>query len=74
LEVQQLKQARYTFGIQEEQEWLTVHDVEYGFSLLEDDDTKRVGLIKKILNPDYFVVKVLIHTEILFLLKELELS
>jgi hypothetical protein len=29
-------------------------NVEYGFSLLEDDDTKRVGLIKKILNPDYF--------------------
>lgn len=40
----------------EEQEW-TEHDVEYGFSLLEDDDTKRVGLIKKILNPDYFVVE-----------------
>jgi hypothetical protein len=39
---------------QEEQEWLT-YPVEYGFSLLEDDDTKRVGLIKKILNPDYFV-------------------
>jgi len=31
-------------------------DVEYGFSLLEEDDTKRVGLIKKILNPDYFSV------------------
>ncbi len=41
---------------QEEQEWLT-YSVEYGFSLLEDDDTKRVGLIKKILNPDYFVVE-----------------
>jgi len=31
-------------------------DIEYGFSLLEEDDTKRVGLIKKILNPDYFSV------------------
>jgi hypothetical protein len=41
---------------QEEQEWLT-YPVEYGFSLLEDDDTKRVGLIKKILNPDYFVTE-----------------
>jgi hypothetical protein len=41
---------------QDDQEW-TTHDVEYGFSLLEDDDTKRVGLIKKILNPDYFVVE-----------------
>jgi len=39
---------------QEDQEW-TTHAIEYGFSLLEDDDTKRVGLIKKILNPDYFV-------------------
>lgn len=41
---------------EEDQEW-TTHNVEYGFSLLEDDDTKRVGLIKKILNPDYFVVQ-----------------
>jgi hypothetical protein len=41
---------------QEEQEWLT-YPVEYGFSLLEDDDTKRVGLIKKILNPDYFIAE-----------------
>jgi len=40
----------------EDQEW-TANSVEYGFSLLEDDDTKRVGLIKKILNPDYFVVE-----------------
>ena len=35
-------------------DWIQ-HIVEYGFSLLEEDDTKRVGLIKKILNPDYFV-------------------
>ena len=39
---------------QEDEEWNT-SVAEYGFSLLEDDDTKRVGLIKKILNPDYFV-------------------
>ncbi len=39
---------------QEEEEWIN-YPVEYGFSLLEDDDTKRVGLIKKILNPDYFI-------------------
>jgi hypothetical protein len=36
-------------------EWQEL-DIEYGFSLLEEDDTKRVGLIKKILNPDYFSV------------------
>ena len=38
---------------QEDEEWKT-YNVEYGFSLLEEDDTKRIGLIKKILNPDYF--------------------
>jgi hypothetical protein len=38
---------------QEDEEWKT-SSVEYGFSLLEEDDTKRLGLIKKILNPDYF--------------------
>jgi hypothetical protein len=38
---------------QEDEEWKT-SNAEYGFSLLEEDDTKRVGLIKKILNPDYF--------------------
>jgi hypothetical protein len=38
---------------QEDEEW-KIFSAEYGFSLLEDDDTKRVGLIKKILNPDYF--------------------
>jgi hypothetical protein len=40
---------------QEDEEFKTFN-VEYGFSLLEEDDTKRVGLIKKILNPDYFSV------------------
>jgi hypothetical protein len=39
-----------------DQDWET-YEVEYGFSLLEDDDTKRIGLIKKILNPDYFIVE-----------------
>lgn len=29
--------------------------VEYGFSLLESDDTKRIGLIKKFNNPEYFI-------------------
>jgi hypothetical protein len=38
---------------QEDEEW-KIYNVEYGFSLLEEDDTKRIGLIKKILNPDYF--------------------
>jgi hypothetical protein len=38
----------------EEQDWLT-YDVQYEFSLLEDDDTKRIGLIKKIVDPHYFV-------------------
>jgi hypothetical protein len=40
---------------QEDEEWKT-YDVEYGFSLLEEDDTKRIGLVKKILNPDYFSI------------------
>jgi hypothetical protein len=40
---------------QEDEDWKT-YPAEYGFSLLEDDDTKRIGLIKKILNPDYFNV------------------
>ena len=44
----------YVWG-EQDQEWKT-YNVEYGFSLLEDDDTKRVGLIKKILNPEYFNV------------------
>lgn len=29
---------------------------EYGFSLLEDDDTKRLGLIKDLTNPKYFTI------------------
>jgi hypothetical protein len=52
---------------QEDQEWET-YSVEYGFSLLEDDDTKRIGLIKKILNPDYFIVEGLnTYREFLFI-------
>ena len=45
----------YVWSVSDE-DWLT-YDVEYGFSLLEDDDTKRIGLIKKINNPDYFVTQ-----------------
>jgi hypothetical protein len=41
---------------QEGEEWVD-YDVEYGFSLLEDDDTKRLGLVKKILNPEYFNIE-----------------
>lgn len=41
---------------QEDEEFLTF-DAEYGFSLLEDDDTKRIGLIKKVSNPDYFTLE-----------------
>jgi len=37
-------------------DWVT-SIADYGFSLLEDDDTKRIGLIKKIVDPDYFVVE-----------------
>jgi hypothetical protein len=38
---------------EEDEEWKT-YSVEYGFSLLEEDDTKRIGLVKKILSPSYF--------------------
>ena len=38
---------------QEDEDWKT-YNVEYGFSLLEEDDTKRIGLVKKILSPSYF--------------------
>jgi hypothetical protein len=40
----------------EEEDWI-IYSVEYQFSLLEDDDTKRIGLIKKIVDPDYFIVE-----------------
>jgi hypothetical protein len=40
---------------EEDQDWKT-YNAEYGFSLLEEDDTKRVGLVKKILGPSYFNV------------------
>lgn len=30
-------------------------DLQYGFSLLEDDDTKRLGVATKLSNPNYFV-------------------
>jgi hypothetical protein len=34
-------------------DWIT-NEVSYGFSLLEDDDTKRVGLITDLTNPEYY--------------------
>ena len=40
----------------EDEDW-QIYQVEYQFSLLEDDDTKRIGLIKKIVDPDYFIVE-----------------
>jgi hypothetical protein len=43
----------YVWSVEDE-DWL-VYEASYGFSLLEDDDTKRVGLIKKIVDPDYFI-------------------
>lgn len=38
----------------ENYEW-DVKNVSYGFSLLEDDDTKRIGLVSKIVDPTYFI-------------------
>lgn len=35
------------------QTWNT-YDAEYGFSLLEDDDTKRIGLVKDLVDPKHF--------------------
>lgn len=29
---------------------------QYGFSLLEDDDTKRIGLVKTLTDPDYYQI------------------
>jgi len=29
---------------------------EYGFSLLEDDDTKRIGMVRTLVDPEYFEV------------------
>lgn len=34
-------------------EWVQ-DTVEYGFSLLEDDDTKRIGIVTDLTNPKYF--------------------
>jgi len=36
------------------QEW-NVSEVVYEFSLLEDNDTKMYGLLKKMVNPDYYL-------------------
>jgi hypothetical protein len=35
-------------------EW-EISNVEYGFSLLEDDDTKRTGIITSLVDPKYFL-------------------
>jgi hypothetical protein len=35
-------------------EWQQL-DVDYEFSLSENDDTKKIGLVKKFNNPDYFI-------------------
>lgn len=35
------------------QDWFSTN-AEYGFSILEDDDTKRIGVCTKLSNPDYF--------------------
>ena len=36
-------------------EW-EIGEATYGFSLYETDDTKRIGLVKKLTDPDYFIV------------------
>jgi hypothetical protein len=37
-----------------DQEW-DISPAEYGFSLLEDDDTKRIGLVEELVDPLYFI-------------------
>jgi len=39
----------------EDQEWKS-YDVEYGFFLSETDDTKKLGIIKSLVDPDYFAI------------------
>jgi hypothetical protein len=41
---------------QEDLDWID-YNVEYGFSLLEEYDTKKIGLIKKVLDPYSFTVQ-----------------
>jgi hypothetical protein len=38
----------------EKKEW-DIYDVTFGFSLYETDDTKRLGIIKKVVNPKYYI-------------------
>ena len=35
-------------------EWET-YDVQYGFSLLEDNDTKKRGIVSRLVDPDYYI-------------------
>jgi len=42
----------YTWNASD-QEWKTIVP-EYGFSLLEEDDTKRIGLVTKLTDPSYY--------------------
>jgi hypothetical protein len=47
--------------------WETFN-AEYGFSLLEDDDTKRTGIIKSLANPSYFLVsQIPVYRDIIFI-------
>ena len=39
----------------DDQDW-DVSTAEYGFSLLEANDTKRIGIVKKLTDPDFFTV------------------
>lgn len=41
---------------QQEDDW-DIQDPSYGFSLLEDDDTKRIGLIKDLTSPRFFTIE-----------------
>lgn len=38
----------------EEQDW-EVYEANFGFSLYETDDTKRLGIVKNVVNPRYYV-------------------
>ena len=38
----------------ENEEWET-YDAEYGFQLLEDNDTRKLGVIDSLTDPDYFI-------------------
>jgi len=44
----------YTWNV-ENNDW-DINDAEYGFDLLEDDDTKRIGVLRDLTNPKFFNV------------------